>query len=142
MSGKDSMEPRAYFDPPSEREMTASEIEQFLARQDAAWTGLFNEATWINGTPIEEVGITITRITPPAQGWPIAMHCPICKETTFVLSQWDIKPERADYFKMLETCGSKEFGDRHNMKLACDRTWLDRFRNPPLNPYAILGDER
>jgi hypothetical protein len=135
------MEPRSYFDPPSEREWTLEEQEEFFAAQDAR-TGLFNGGTVTNGTPVKAVGIYITRIDPPAQGWPVAMHCPICKETTFVLSQWAIKPERGDYFKMLETCGSEEFGDRHNMKLACDRTWLDRFRNPPLNPYAILGDDR
>ena len=37
-------------------------------------------------------GIHVTSITPPEQGWPIAMYCPICKKTTFVLSPYAVKP--------------------------------------------------
>jgi hypothetical protein len=88
------MEPRSYFDPPSERGWTPEEMEELFAKQDAE-TGLLNGATATNGAPKKEIGIHVTHIVPPAQGWTIAMHCPICKETTFVLSQWDIKPERA-----------------------------------------------
>ena len=46
------------------------------------------------------VGIHVTHIVPPAQGWPIAMYCPLCKETTFILSPWAIKPEKGDYWLM------------------------------------------
>jgi hypothetical protein len=63
-------------------------------------------------------GIHITSIVPPAQGWLIAMHCPICKETTIILHSWAIKPEKGDYWLMRNTCGSEEFQARHNLEMS------------------------
>ena len=91
--------------PPSEREWSIAEREDFFAGQDAV-TGIFNVAP---------TGIHVTHIVPPTQGWPIAMHCPLCKETTFLLSPWAAKPEKGDYWRMTETCARS---DQHNMELA------------------------
>jgi hypothetical protein len=100
------MEPNQ--NPPSERAWSIAEQEDFFAGQDAM-TGLFNVAP---------TGIHVTHITPPAQGWPIAMHCPICRETTFLLSPWAAKPVRCDYFKMNDVCGSIEHGGQHNLRMS------------------------
>lgn len=100
------MEPNQ--NPPCEREWTIFEREEFFAGQDAV-TGIFNVAP---------TGIHVTYITPPAQGWPIAMHCPICRETTFLLSPWAAKPVRCDYFKMNDVCGSIEHGGQHNLRMS------------------------
>ena len=62
-------------------------------------------------------GIHVTSIKPPEQGWPIAMYCPICKVTTFVLSPWAAKPEDGDYFKMNDMCADEVLGFKHNMQL-------------------------
>ena len=62
-------------------------------------------------------GIHVTAIVPPEQGWPIALYCPICKETTFVLSPWAVKPHDGDYHKMTEVCASEEHGMDHNLQL-------------------------
>lgn len=97
------MEPNQ--NPPCEREWTIFEREEFFAGQDAV-TGIFNVAP---------TGIHVTHIVPPAQGWPIAMHCPICKETTFLLSPWAAKPEKGDYWRMTETCARS---GQHNMEIA------------------------
>ena len=86
-------------------------------------------ASWHNGPPLTPTpsddfeklfnpGIHVTSIVPPAQGWPIAMHCPICKETTFLLSPWAAKPVRCDYFKMNDVCGSIEHGGQHNLRMS------------------------
>lgn len=86
-------------------------------------------ASWHNGHPLTPTsaddfeklfnpGIHVTSIVPPEQGWPIAMYCPICKETTFILSPWAAKPSDGDYFRMNEVCGSVEHGGSHNMKMA------------------------
>jgi len=101
--------------PPWERDWTLSEMEEFFASQDAR-TGIFSGATWSNAP--EPKGIFVTSIVPPAQGWPIAMHCPICKETTFILSLWAAKPVRCDYFKMNDVCGSIEHGGQHNLRMS------------------------
>ena len=79
---------------PSEREWSIAEREEFFASQDAA-TGIFNVAP---------TGIHITDIVPPAYGGPIAMHCPLCKETTFLPSPWAAKPERGDYWRINNQC--------------------------------------
>lgn len=159
------MEPRSYFDPPSEREWSIAEREEFFAGQDAV-TGL------LNGTPVNNVpfrpnpsihyygnelafsmskglesflywlpewkGIHISRIDPPAQGWPIAMYCPICKETTFILSPWAIKPKDGEYFKMNNVCGSYSLGMTHNIEM----DWDKRFRELleyPISPKSVFG---
>lgn len=70
-------------------------------------------------------GIHVTSIVPPAQGWPVAMYCPLCKETTFLLSPWAIKPTDGDYFKLNDTCASECVSDRHNITLAIDGTNRD-----------------
>jgi hypothetical protein len=140
------MEPNQY--PPSEREWTPQEMEEFFAGQDAV-TGLFREATAIN-TPVGEWtitemaewwnqrGIHVTSIVPPAQGWPIAMHCPICRETTFLLSPWAAKPEKGDYWLMKETCGSDVLCEMHNIQMAYDKMFMEILRHP-ISPKSIYG---
>lgn len=100
------MEPRAYFDPPSEREWTIAEMEELFAGQDGV-TGIYN-------TSQPPRGVHITHIVPPEQGWPVALYCPIWKETTFILSPWAIKPKDGDYWKINSSCGSDTFGKNHN----------------------------
>ena len=78
-------------------------------------------------------GIHITSITPPEQtppeqGWPIAMYCPICKVTTFVLSPYAIKPEKGDYWRMTKMCADS---DKHNLEMS-----MPKIEFKPLDPYA------
>jgi hypothetical protein len=127
--------------PPSEREWTIAEREEFFASQDAI-TGILNgipsqpPIEWSTGAwngPLIELdhddpfgdlerifrrGIHVTKIVPPEQGWPMAFYCPLCKETTFLLSPWAVKPKDGDYFKMNETCASEEHYYQHNMQMA------------------------
>jgi hypothetical protein len=63
-------------------------------------------------------GIHVTSIVPPEHGWPIAFYCPICKETTFLLSLWANKTKDGDYFKMNDVCASDEHSYAHNMTMA------------------------
>ncbi len=112
--------------PPSEREWTIAEREEFFAGQDAV-TGIFNVAP---------TGIHVTHITPPAQGWPIAMHCPLCKETMFVLSLYTNKPEHGDYWEMTDICGSEVLGQEHNLLNALDKMQMDILRYP-ISPKSI-----
>jgi hypothetical protein len=83
-------------------------------------------------------GIHITSIVPPEQGWPIAMHCPICKETTFMLSLWAVKPKDGDYFLHKELCASEEFSHRHNMELATKRVEFQLHNPLPLPEYLSM----
>lgn len=120
--------------PPCEREWTITEREEFFAWQDAR-TGLLNgEAT--NNTSFHPgasyhncgnelaknwlaTGIFVTSIVPPEHGWPIAMYCPICKETTFILSPSAIKPKDGDYWRAV-TCARDGVHIQHNMKMGMD----------------------
>jgi hypothetical protein len=120
------MEPNQ--NPPCEREWTIFEREEFFAGQDAV-TGIFNVAP---------TGIHVTHITPPAQGWPIAMHCPICRETTFLLSPWAAKPEKGDCWRMTETCGSDLLCEMHNIQMAYGRINMEILKYP-INPKSICG---
>lgn len=100
--------------PPNDRELTIEERKEFFASQDAGTTlNRFGEIT----------GVHVNRINPPAQGWPIALYCPICKETTLVLSPWAIKPSDGDYWKMNEVCGNPDLTDKHNIQMAMDSIW-------------------
>ena len=127
--------------PPSERDWTPEEKEEFFASQDAITLDFnsipkqppiqWSTSAW-NGPLIEldpddpfgdlerrfNRGIHVTSIVPPEQGWPIAMHCPICKETTFMLDKWAIKPKDGDYFLMDEICASEDHSIKHNIKLS------------------------
>ena len=139
------MEPNQ--NPPSEREWTVEEREEFFASRDAV-TGILNgvpaqapiewsTSAW-NGPLIEldpndpfgdmerifHRGIHVTKIVPPEVGWPVAFHCPLCKETTFMLSPWAKKPDDGDYFRIDKSCMSDEFFNRHNMIMAMEG--LDR----------------
>ena len=100
--------------PPSEREWTIPEREEFFAGQDARTTS-----------------IHVTHITPPEQGWPIDLYCPLCEETTFLLSPWANKPEEGVYWWMNGTCARDGVCIQHNIKLAIHKptgvwTGLDR----------------
>lgn len=123
------MEPNQ--NPPSERDWTIQEKADFYASQENTGS-LFSGAVANNGVQFSDVrhfsideiesilnrGIHVTSIVPPEQGWPMAFHCPICKETTFLLSPWAVKPKDGDYFKMNDTCASDDHGHQHNMRMA------------------------
>lgn len=184
------MEPKGYYDPPSEREWTIAEREEFFASQDArvapglsgspvnvapfrpnpqthrcgdliaidfssvphpspiewstgAWNGPLHPLS--SDDPFGELarfvrppGIHITSIVPPEHGWPIAMHCPICKETTFLLSPWAIKPERGDYLRMSDVCASDVFGDTHNIQMALESSFYEILKMS-ISPKSIIG---
>lgn len=82
-------------------------------------------------------GIHITSIVPPEQGWPIAMHCPICKTTVFMLSTWAIKPTEGDYFLMRETCADEKLSAIHNMSMATDKMMNDFMKYPPKSKFMF-----
>jgi hypothetical protein len=107
--------------PPSEREWTIAEMEEFFAGQDARTGGTITNAPFRENWFLYPAGIYVTKIVPPEQGWPIAMHCPICRETTFILSPWAIKPQDGDYFLMKDACiADGVLSHKHNMKMAMD----------------------
>ena len=121
------MEPN--LNPPSEREWTSKEKEEFFANlpkqppiqwSTGAWNGplieLDPEDPFGDMERIFNRGIHVTSITPPESGWPVAFYCPLCKVTTFVLSPWAVKPSDGDFWRM-EMCGSDVEGFRHNMQL-------------------------
>lgn len=122
--------------PPSEREWTPHEMEEFFAGYDAV-TGLPNGSmagawsnnsgstptSWIAGLPFyRPSGVIVTAITTPSSGWPIAYYCPICKTTTFMLSIWAEKPRDCDYIRVNEICVSDEDNVAHNIEF----TFRDR----------------
>ena len=61
-------------------------------------------------------GIHVTSIVPPAEGWPVAMYCSLCRKTVFMLSLWAVKPLDGDYFKINEMCVDEVDGFKHNMQ--------------------------
>lgn len=127
--------------PPSEKEWSIQEKEDFFKSQDAL-TGILNGVPnqppieWSTGAwngPIipldpedpfgdmERIfsrGIHVTSITHPEQGWLVAYHCPLCKETVFLLNPWAEKPKDGDYLRMNDTCVNEEYHHRHNMQMA------------------------
>jgi hypothetical protein len=108
--------------PPSEREWTIEEREEFFSSQDAI-TGLPNAFQMFYDHWMNPTGIHVTSIVPPEQGWLIAFHCPLCKETTFILSPWAIKPEKGDYWRMTEMCASEEHCNQHNLIMTMQRSF-------------------
>lgn len=133
--------------PSDERIPTIAEIEELFAGLDAI-TGTFNgtPTTMIPFRPtpsihyygnelafsmtegldcffywmLEWKGIYVTNIVPPAQGWPVAMYCPLCKETTFLLSPWAIEPTEGGYLTINDTCANEDVYIKHNIKMAFD----------------------
>lgn len=101
------MEPKAFFDSPSEREWTDDEMEEFY---------------------IPKSGIFIMHIDHPEQGWPIAMYCPICKTTTFILSLYAEKPKNGGYMKINDLCCSETLGQIHDIEIAFNKM-QPRFSN-------------
>jgi hypothetical protein len=144
--------------PPSERDWTEQEKEDFFSSQDAV-TGILNgipnqpPIQWSTGAwnrplikldPDDPFGhiqrlfgptINITSIVPPESGWPIVAHCDLCKKTVIVLSPWAIKPEDGDYWRM-EMCGDETLAFEHNMKLGM-KGW-----NEPIELNPTLWWER
>ena len=117
------MEPNQ--NPPSERDWTIEEQEEFFASQDAV-TGLFPNSVANNVLMpnfIQEIehifdpGIHITSFVPTESGWPIVAHCDLCKKTVIVLSPWAIKPEKGDYWKLEGTCLDEEEHIKHNLPI-------------------------
>jgi hypothetical protein len=130
------MEPNQ--NPPSERAWSIAEQEEFFASQDAITGAIISNAPFRENWFLYPAGIHVTHITPPAQGWPIAMHCPICRETTFILSPWAAKPEKGDYWRMKETCGSDVLCEMHNIQMAYDKMNMEILRHP-ISPKSIYG---
>ena len=62
------------------------------------------------------------------------MHCPICKETTFIISPWAIKPEKGDYWLMNDTCGSEEHW--HNLTMVMPKIEYKLLDPPRPWPYG------
>jgi hypothetical protein len=110
--------------PPSEREWTIEEREEFFTSRDAI-TGL----PW-NVMP-GRTGIVITNIVPPEQGWPIAAHCCHCKKTVIVLNLYAAKPEKSDYWLLKGTCLDEELHWKHNMYPQFDYPWPSRMGPRP-----------
>ena len=124
--------------PPSEREWTIAEMEEFFAGQDARTGGTITNAPFRENWFLYPAGIYVTKIVPPEQGWPIAMHCPICRETTFILSLYAAKPEKGDYWRMTDICGSEVLGQAHNLLMTLDKMQMDILRLP-ISPKSIYG---
>lgn len=125
--------------PPSERDWTLEEMEEFFKSQDAV-TGMFsgspiklnsyhpNSSVLNCGDYIADVwpwwmqrGIHVTALTPPESGWPVAFHCPLCRETTFLLSPWACKPSDGDYWRV-EMCANETEAFRHNLQMSVGQT--------------------
>lgn len=95
--------------PPSEREWTIEEQEEFFSSDDAI-TGL----PWY--LMPGRTGICVTAIKPLLQGWLMSYYCPLCRETWFLLSPWACKPKDGDYFKLTEMCANPDFAMKHNLQ--------------------------
>jgi len=145
ISGKgDCMEPNQ--NPPSEREWTLEEREDFFAGQDAvtlnfnyipqqppiewstgAWNGplikLDPNDPFGDTERIFSRGIHVTAITPPAQGWPMAAHCSLCHKTVIVLSPYLEKPKDGDYYLMKGICLDEELHVQHSIWPQHDYPW-------------------
>lgn len=111
-----------------------------MAEHDAR-TGLINGATASNAPFVPDVGIHINHILSPSQGWPVALYCPICKETTIVLSQWSIRPNDGDYWHINNVCGSDVLGDRHNIEMSCNSLIAGRGKDSPMFIYQEMTIE-
>ena len=98
--------------PPSEREWTQQEKEEFFSSQDAMTLASNGSAEWPWWM---QRGIFITSIVPPEHGWPIVAHCVHCRKTEIVLSPWAKKPDDGDYFLLKGTCLDDELNMQHNM---------------------------
>jgi hypothetical protein len=134
------MEPNQ--NPPSERAWSIAEQEEFFASQDAITGAIISNAPFRENWFLYPAGIHVTYITPPAQGWPIAMHCPICRDTTFILSPWAIKPINGDYFKMKDTCSADGICDQHNMRMAVNGMNPHIYERILCGPYdAVIEQE-
>jgi hypothetical protein len=140
--------------PPSERDWTEQEKDEFFASQDAL-TGIFNGVPnqlpigWSTGAwngPIIKLdpddpfgdlehfihpGIHVTSIVPPEQGWPIAAHCTHCRNTVIVLSPYAKKPEDGDYYMLKGTCLDEEMNVQHNLYPQFDYPWPNRMGPRP-----------
>ena len=146
--------------PPSERDWTPEEMEEFFSSQDAI-TGLPNSALagmptnalpfrptasinhcgdelakeWERAfrEPKESPGIHVTRVGEPEQGWLMSFYCPKCRETTFLLSPYACRPKDGDYWRMNEMCTNETLAFKHNMQMGM-KGWNDPIELKPSNP--------
>jgi len=56
----------------------------------------------------EGPGIFITAITPPEMGWPVMIHCDVCRRTEILLCTWLVKPIYGDIMRMRRSCVDPE----------------------------------
>jgi hypothetical protein len=117
----------APFRPNSSIVYSGDEIAKEWEQNPPTLESLQKLMEWWNKKPS---GIHVTSIVSPDQGWPIAMHCPICKKTTFLLSPWAIKPEKGDYWRMNEICADSE---EHTYNMSLTR-WSFKLLDPPPSP--------
>lgn len=127
-------------DPTNSDWLGIAEMEEFFAEQDARSYSVRNDASVLKeafsysnvqkliAEEFRMKGIYVTHIVPPAKGWPIAMYCPICKETTFLLSPWAMKPERGDYWRMSDICVHEIAATAHNVEMMRDRMLADMLK--------------
>ena len=50
------------------------------------------------------MSICVTHIVKPDAGAVVAIHCPVCKRTDFVVNSWAVEPEDGGYYK-INMCG-------------------------------------
>jgi hypothetical protein len=121
-----------------------AEMEDFFSGPDAL-TGTFSGGVANNAClPYDWIdfgkatGIYVTSITPPESGWPFALHCPLCKETVFILSPWAIKPEKGDYWRIEGTCGNEDDATRmkHDMQMSMPKIEFKPLDPPRPWPYG------
>jgi hypothetical protein len=72
-------------------------------------THKFNSVLFVDAPELPEPdgfepGIHITSIVQPETGGIIAMHCPECRATVFVLHQYSTKPPRGDFHLLEGLC--------------------------------------
>ena len=139
------MEPNQ--NPPSEKEWTLEEQEEFFSSPDAV-TGLLSGAVannaclkdeWRN-LSVTSRGIHVTRVGEPEQGWLMSFYCPLCKETTFLLSPYACKPSEGDYWRMKEMCANEEHAFNHNLRFALKMRPI-QYQPPHSNPKLWWTEE-
>lgn len=85
---------------------------------------------FFSGPDARQTGIYITNIIPPKQGWPIAMYCSICQETTILLEPYALPvDEGRSYLLIRDMCPSPEVGINHNMRMVMEEMLRNRIKS-------------
>ena len=62
--------------------------------------------------------IEITHVVPPAQGWPIAGYCSICRAHHIVLSPYALQPEDGMLFIVPDVCLDEQETRNHTLEMS------------------------